>query len=85
MPAEIVENRIDFLINKLIDYGYHKHPDGRDLYELSLFELESIYINLRIQNARKQPIYQAPGIYYIMPIAGKPKKRCGCGRSVQNS
>jgi hypothetical protein len=79
------DNRKDFLIDKLIDYGYHKHLDGRDLYELSLFELESIYINLRIQNARKQPIHQTPGVNTTYLLREKEIKRCRCGRAVQNS
>jgi hypothetical protein len=73
--SESVEGRKDSLIDKLIDYGYLEHPDGRQLYELSLAEMESIYINQRIKQARKQPVYQASGIYFILPVAEKQEKR----------
>jgi hypothetical protein len=75
LSTEVVENRKYFLIDKLIDYEYLEHPDGRQLYQLELLELESIYINQRIKQARKHPIYQASGVYFILPVAEKQEKR----------
>lgn len=38
-----IEQKKDDLKAKLIDLGYFKTPDGRQLYELTYEELESIY------------------------------------------
>lgn len=38
-----LEQEKDDLKAKLIDLGYFKTPDGRQLYELTYEELESIY------------------------------------------
>jgi hypothetical protein len=75
LSTAAVETRKDFLIDKLIDYEYLEHPDGRQLYQLELFELESIYINLRIREARKKSIYQTSGLFFILPVAEKQEKR----------
>lgn len=44
---EAAEKRKQYLIDCLINYGYYKMPDGRQLHELSLPELERKYINVR--------------------------------------
>jgi hypothetical protein len=75
LSTAAVETRKDFLIDQLIILGFHEHPDGRQLYELSLAELESIYINQRIKQARKKPIYQTAGLFFILPVAEKQEKR----------
>lgn len=40
---EAVEQRKDELKNELLRMGYFKTPDKRQLYELTLSELEEIY------------------------------------------
>jgi Fur-regulated basic protein A len=40
---EAVEQRKDELKNELLQIGYFKTPDKRQLYELTLSELEEIY------------------------------------------
>ncbi|KKI88643.1 hypothetical protein WQ54_31165 [Bacillus sp. SA1-12] len=44
-----VEQRKDYLKNELLRYGYFKTPDNRQLYELTLSELEQIHINVKAQ------------------------------------
>jgi hypothetical protein len=58
---EAVEKRKSFIIDRLIKSGYTKLEDGRQLYELTLTELEHIYINYRIKNCRSIPIRQVKG------------------------
>jgi hypothetical protein len=48
---EAVEKKKSRVIRNLIGLGYTKHHDGRQLYELSLTELEQIY-----QSVLKHPI-----------------------------
>jgi hypothetical protein len=55
---EAVEKRKSFIINRLIKTGYTKLDDGRQLYELTLSELEHLYINFRIKSCRSIPIRQ---------------------------
>jgi hypothetical protein len=55
---EAVEKRKSFIIRELINGGYTKHEDGRQLYELPLVELERKYINMRIENSRTIPVHQ---------------------------
>jgi hypothetical protein len=51
-----VEKRKDFLIRKLIQAGHNKMADGRQLYELTLSELEHIYIAVRCKKGRNLPV-----------------------------
>jgi len=46
---EAVEKRRQFLINWLINHEIYEAEDGRQLYELSLGELEHMYIAERIK------------------------------------
>lgn len=41
--GESVAHQKDFYKSELLDMGYFKTPDGRQLYELTLIELEAIY------------------------------------------
>jgi hypothetical protein len=45
--AKRVELEKDFYKNKLLELGYFKTPDGKQLYELTLSELIQIYENER--------------------------------------
>jgi DNA-binding protein Fis len=55
---EAVEKRKSQIIRELINAGYTKHEDGRQLYELPLAELEHLYIDMRIKKCRSNPIQQ---------------------------
>ena len=44
--SETIEQQKDFYKSELLELGYIKHVDGRQLYELSLYELKEIYWNL---------------------------------------
>ncbi|WP_240371708.1 Fur-regulated basic protein FbpA [Anoxybacteroides rupiense] len=44
---EAVEKRKQYIIDFLIDHEVYEAPDGRQLYELPLAELERMYITLR--------------------------------------
>jgi hypothetical protein len=48
-----VEERKDFYKSELIKMEYFKTPDGKQLYELTLTELEQIYEN---EKCRKESI-----------------------------
>jgi hypothetical protein len=48
-----VEDRKEFLKSELMKYGYFKTPDGKQLYELTLTELEQIHINVKCQFGRE--------------------------------
>ncbi|PKR84882.1 Fur-regulated basic protein FbpA [Heyndrickxia camelliae] len=48
-----VEQRKDYLKGELLKYGYFKTPDGKQLYELTLSELEQIHINVKCQFAKE--------------------------------
>ena len=50
---KLVEERREYLIDFLIDYEVYEVPDGRQLYELSLAELERMYITLRCKIGRE--------------------------------
>ncbi len=39
-----IEQQKDYYKSELLDIGYFKTPDGRQLYELSLSELQEIYL-----------------------------------------
>ncbi|HWO95816.1 MAG TPA: Fur-regulated basic protein FbpA [Bacillus sp. (in: firmicutes)] len=43
---QAVQMRKEYLINQLIEVGYTKMADGRQLYELTLTELEAVYNNM---------------------------------------
>lgn len=45
-----IEQQKDDLKAKLINLGYFKTPDGRQLYELTYQELENIYNQLKGAN-----------------------------------
>jgi len=49
VPKEAVEKRKKFLIDWLINHEIYEAKDGRQLYELSLGELEHMYIAERIK------------------------------------
>jgi hypothetical protein len=42
---QAVEHEKDLYKNKLLEMGYFKTPEGKQLYELTLSELEEIYRN----------------------------------------
>lgn len=44
-----IEQRKDYLKSELMKYGYFKTPDGKQLYELSLAELEELHITVKCQ------------------------------------
>jgi hypothetical protein len=48
-----VEAKIDFYKSELLKMGYFKTPDGRQLYELTLTELEQVYEN---EKARRRAL-----------------------------
>jgi hypothetical protein len=41
---ESIEHQKDFYKSELLDMGYFKTPGGKQLYELSLRDLEDIYL-----------------------------------------
>ncbi|WP_257207999.1 Fur-regulated basic protein FbpA [Bacillus toyonensis] len=43
MTSRTIEARRDFYKSELIQMGYFKTPEGLQLYELSLIQLEEIY------------------------------------------
>jgi len=45
--AKAVRQRQNYLINELVRYGYFKASNGRQLYELSLTELEQVHIQVK--------------------------------------
>jgi len=45
--AKAVWQRQNYLINELVRYGYFKASNGRQLYELSLTELEQVHIQVK--------------------------------------
>ncbi|HFK2719065.1 TPA: Fur-regulated basic protein FbpA [Escherichia coli] len=47
--AKRVELEKDFYKNELLKIGYYKTPDGKQLYELTLTELQQIYENVRFK------------------------------------
>jgi hypothetical protein len=48
---ESIEHQKDFYKSELLEMGYFKTPEGKQLYELSLRDLEYIYLKER---ARKK-------------------------------
>jgi Fur-regulated basic protein A len=50
---EAVEKRKQYLIDFLIDHEVYEAPDGRQLYELHLGELERMYIEVRCRIGRE--------------------------------
>ncbi|MCY7789815.1 Fur-regulated basic protein FbpA [Bacillus haynesii] len=48
-----VSERQDYLIHELIRYGQYESDDGRQLYELSLAELERLHIKVKCDFGRK--------------------------------
>ncbi|WP_235852011.1 Fur-regulated basic protein FbpA [Niallia nealsonii] len=49
----MIEERKDFVIGELICFGITKLQDGRQLYEAQLGELEQLYIQQQVKQARK--------------------------------
>ncbi|WP_456273605.1 Fur-regulated basic protein FbpA [Bacillus sp. AK031] len=49
-----VQAKIDFYKAELLKMGYYKTPDGSQLYELTLTELEQIYENERCRRRGNQ-------------------------------
>jgi hypothetical protein len=47
---ESIEHQKDFYKSELLDMGYFKTPDGKQLYELSLRDLEYIYLKEKAKN-----------------------------------
>ncbi|MGY3717157.1 Fur-regulated basic protein FbpA [Sutcliffiella cohnii] len=47
-----VEERMDFLKSQLLKMKYIKTPDGKQLYELTLTELEQIYENVKSEQRK---------------------------------
>ncbi|MEH7236778.1 Fur-regulated basic protein FbpA [Bacillus sp. JJ1562] len=50
--SQAVEQRKDVLKAELMKYGYFKTPEGKQLYELTLTELENIHIKVKCQFGR---------------------------------
>jgi hypothetical protein len=48
-----VEAKMDFYKSELLKMGYFKTPDGSQLYELTLTELEQVYEN---EKARRRAL-----------------------------
>ncbi|MFC3885851.1 Fur-regulated basic protein FbpA [Bacillus songklensis] len=46
MLNQAIQMRKNYLIDQLIEAGYTKMVDGRQLYELTLTELEEVYRNV---------------------------------------
>ncbi|MFP7483362.1 Fur-regulated basic protein FbpA [Priestia filamentosa] len=44
---QVVEHEKDLYKNRLLEMGYFKTPEGKQLYELTLSELEEIYHSKR--------------------------------------
>ncbi|MED2976618.1 Fur-regulated basic protein FbpA [Bacillus swezeyi] len=51
--ANAASERQDYLIHELIRYGQYESDDGRQLYELSLAELERLHIKVKSDFGRK--------------------------------
>ncbi|MBP1083487.1 Fur-regulated basic protein FbpA [Bacillus capparidis] len=43
MKSMYLERKKDDIKSKLLEIGYYKTPEGRQLYELTLSELQKIY------------------------------------------
>jgi len=50
-----IEVQKDFYKTKLLNMGYFKTPDGQQLYELSLNELENLY---KEEKSKRGPKYE---------------------------
>lgn len=53
-----VEERRNFIIRRLIAAGYNKMTDGRQFYELTLSDLERLYIHVSCKKARSKALIQ---------------------------
>jgi hypothetical protein len=51
---KIVEERRQLLINELWKSGYEQTPDGINIEDLSLTELEQVYTNVKCRDGLKQ-------------------------------
>jgi polyhydroxyalkanoate synthesis regulator phasin len=49
---QAVEERKKHLIDQLMKYGYFKTPEGKQLYELTLTELEIAHIDVKCKFGR---------------------------------
>lgn len=54
MAFNEIEQRKDELKEKLLALGYFKTADGKQLYELSLSELEKAYMKKNAENHARQ-------------------------------
>jgi len=52
----IVQERKEYLIDFLIDHDIYNSQDNRQLYELSLAELERMYITLRCELGKEERV-----------------------------
>jgi hypothetical protein len=50
---EMVEERRQLLINQLWKFGYEQTPDGINIEDLNLTELEQVYTNVKCREERK--------------------------------
>ncbi|WP_139368010.1 Fur-regulated basic protein FbpA [Priestia abyssalis] len=55
---QAVENRKNHLINQLMNYGYFKTPEGKQLYELTLTELELTHIEVKCKFGKEMKQYE---------------------------
>jgi hypothetical protein len=49
---QAVEERKEYLKNELMKLDFFKTPEGKQLYELNLSELERLHINLKCDKGR---------------------------------
>ena len=57
MSERLIEIQKDFYKSELLKMGYFKTPEGKQLYELSLHELEKIYFKLKgIENVKEESL-----------------------------
>ncbi|QPC47130.1 Fur-regulated basic protein FbpA [Mangrovibacillus cuniculi] len=60
--------RRSYLTDWLIKHQFIKHPDGRQLFELSLVELEQNYIHLRCQKGKQLAIRQSEDRFKFVAV-----------------
>ncbi|MFC3883777.1 Fur-regulated basic protein FbpA [Bacillus songklensis] len=55
---QAVEDRKKHLINQLMNFGYFKTPEGKQLYELTLTELETAHIEVKCKFGKEMNQYE---------------------------
>ncbi len=55
-PIDVAKKRRGHITMRLLNAGVIRSEDGRKLYELSLPELDRLYIKLRIEELKEHPI-----------------------------